>query len=426
MAFQSQVIIAGGGPTGLFLALRLVLRGIRVTVLEKDAVLHPAVRALGYFGPVHFALQRAGIFNEVQEKALFLTGFSWRKRAKQDGPNEKQWGDLIAAWNPWELSALEEGDCGCGLLCLGQDKLREIIMSKLIASDLAQVLLGHEVIGLSQGEHSATITTVDVSGAEKQFTAPFVIGADGGKSRMRNLMGLPLDGFTWPETIIASDIYVNFSPPKDGMATVYVIDPVDWAFICPLAEINYGGSNLYRCTFPMSPEECEPAVFDDCLKKKFERMFPGARPLKYELRRCQQYRSHQRQVPNYLVGRSILVGDAAHLNAPWGGLGLTTGLLDADSLADALNFVINDGKPLSILRSWADARHAVFKDFINPVSTANKLRCHDTNPDDPKSDPFLKAVMEQDSSALQEVNAGLDRMATDMADIVMGQSLSNL
>lgn len=314
MEFKPQVIIVGGGPTGFFLALRLSLLGIRVTVLEKDPILEPAVRALGYFGPTHFSLRRAGIFEEVVEKGVFHQEFSWRKMTKDVGPNEKGWGDLIAAWNPWEDSPLKQGDCGYGMVVLGQDKLREIILSRLHASELVEVLLGHEVVDISQDDNSATVTAIDAKGTRKQFTAAFVVGADGGKSQVRKLLGQPLNGFTWPEIIIATDVVVNFSPPKNQAPVIYLVDPDDWAFFCPLDKTTHEGPNLYRCTLPMLPEECEPGVFDECLKKKFERIFPGPRPLKYELRRCQQTRSHQRQVPRYVVGRGLLMGDAAHLN----------------------------------------------------------------------------------------------------------------
>jgi len=80
--------------------------------------------------------------------------------------------------------------------------------------------------------------------------------------------------------------------------------------------------------------------------------------------------------------------------------------------------VINHGRPLSVLQKWADARHTAFKDVVDPVSTANKKRCHDTDPEAPTSDPFLKLLIEKDVEELSATNKLFDTMATNMCDLV--------
>lgn len=75
---------------------------------------------------------------------------------------------------------------------------------------------------------------------------------------------------------------------------------------------------------------------------------------------------------------------------------MTTGLLDADSLADTFDLLYNQDEHSSILRMWADARRAVWRDIVNPMSAQNTQRVVHTDPDNPKADPFLKMVMEKD------------------------------
>lgn len=61
---------------------------------------------------------------------------------------------------------------------------------------------------------------------------------------------------------------------------------------------------------------------------------------------------------------------------PYGALGLNTGLLDADALADALTMIINESKPDVLLDIYSDERRKVFQTFVSPTSSANKLRLH--------------------------------------------------
>lgn len=315
MSFAPDIIIVGAGPTGLFLACRLIRLGKRVLVLEKDLVLQPAIRALGYYGPTQYALERAGIYEEARARGFFQTSFSWRKTTKQVADDEKDWGDLVASWNPWADSEMKPGDCGYGMLCMGQDKLRDLCLEKLRASpESAQVLLGHAVVDLQQDDTSATVTSVDTAGTRKVFKAYFVVGADGGKSTTRKLIGQTLDGYTWPQTMVAVDILTHTNPPKGDPPIVYILNEKITAFFSPLREIRHDGPNLYRFTLPMSPEQTEPDVFQHHLKEMIELLVPGKRPLQYEIHNAQPYRVHQRQVEKYIVGRTLLVGDAAHLN----------------------------------------------------------------------------------------------------------------
>jgi 2-polyprenyl-6-methoxyphenol hydroxylase-like FAD-dependent oxidoreductase len=58
-----------------------------------------------------------------------------------------------------------------------------------------------------------------------------------------------------------------------------------------------------------------------------------------------------------------------------GAMGLTTGILDSEAIADALELIIHEGKPLGTLDTYSDERRMVFQTFVDPVSTQNKLRC---------------------------------------------------
>ncbi|KFY16144.1 hypothetical protein V491_05431 [Pseudogymnoascus sp. VKM F-3775] len=419
MAFQPQVIVVGAGPCGCLLALRLIRQGIRVALFEQDEEIQPHFRALGYPGSTHAALEKAGIWEEVYEKGSIKTGFSWRKLARDVGPDgkEKAWGDLIVTWDPYVNSSLKEGDVGYGMLALPQNRFREIILPKILDSDLAKVYLGHTVVNIRQGSTSATVTAINAAGTEVQATGCFIVGADGGKSSIRKELGLHLEGFTWPHIVVAVDAHIDLPPPNDGPSSLYCVDPVDFAFFSIIEKPCKTGTNLWRCTLAMTEEESRTEVFDANLRLKMEKLVPGPRPLEYQLLRSQLYRLHQRSAATMKSGRCLLIGDAAHLTNPWGGLGLTTGILDADSLADALGFVINNGKPEAVLQAWSDARIDVFKNIVSPTATKNLLRCYEADPENPLLDPFFKMIHEN-SEELNSINQNYERMVTDMSQLV--------
>ncbi|KAH8703175.1 hypothetical protein BGW36DRAFT_261156, partial [Talaromyces proteolyticus] len=389
-----QVIVVGAGPCGCLLALRLIRLGIRVALFEQEEEIQPHFRALGYPGSTHAALQKAGIWEEANTKGFIKRGFSWRKVPQKAGldKNGKDWGDLIVTWDPYINSPLKDGDIGYGMLALPQNRFREIILPKIVNSDLAEVYLGHTVVNICQDAKSAIVTAVNTAGSEIQVKGSFVVGADGGKSVVRKKLGLHLEGFTWPHIVVAVDIRVDLQPPADGPSSIYYVDPIDWAFFSTIERPDGRLPNLWRCTLAMSEEESRSEVFDVTLTRKLEKLIPGSRPLDYQLLRAQPYRLHQRNTPTMKSGRCLLIGDAAHLTNPWGGLGLTTGILDADSLADAFEYVINQGRGEEILQAWSNARLDVFKEIVSPTATRNLLRCHEVDPSNPFSDQLFRMI----------------------------------
>lgn len=316
MDTSTQVIIVGGGPTGLFLALRLARSGIKTVVLEQEATFSPTPRALGYFGPSQFALQHAGIWEDVKERGYLLTGLSWRKMTTETSPGHREWGPLIASWDLTKNTPFKEGECGYGMTILGQDRLRQLLLSKLADYSLAQVYLGHTVLDVSQDEASATVTltSLDPQGQHRQFTGSYLVGADGAKSTVRKSLGLNLEGTTWPQVLIATDTWVDLPMPEDGFPFAYLVDPVDWALFSPIQQPCKNEPSYYRITVPMTAEESEPDVLERSLEEKLEKLVPGSRPLKCHVVRSQKYQIHQRIVPSMISGRCLLVGDAAHLN----------------------------------------------------------------------------------------------------------------
>lgn len=180
-----------------------------------------------------------------------------------------------------------------------------------------------------------------------------------------------------------------------------------------IARINNDG--LWRVSYGeidgLSDEQLK-----ERLPWKFSKMFPGPSPPDYKLDQFSPYRLNQRCASTFRKGRIMLAGDAAHLCNPFGGLGLTGGLLDAAAVSDAL-IGIHQGKAGdAVLDRYAEVRKKIFLDTVNPSSQSNKRRIHDSDPATVgERDPFLKTLREADGEQKQHIRANMT-LAVDMSE----------
>lgn len=115
---------------------------------------------------------------------------------------------------------------------------------------------------------------------------------------------------------------------------------------------------------------------------KYETMLPGhPKPGDYKLTNCMPYKIHQRCADKFRVGRFLIAADAAHLCNPFGGMGLTGGLVDTGNLADCLIGMAKGQTGEGILDRWDEVRREKWHKVINPVSSANIKRLNSVDPD---------------------------------------------
>ena len=132
---------------------------------------------------------------------------------------------------------------------------------------------------------------------------------------------------------------------------------------------------------------------------KYEVMLPGnPKPGDYKLTNISPYKIHQRCAEKFRVGRFLLVADAAHLCNPFGGLGLTGGMVDAGNLADCLIGLAEGIANDDILDKYDEIRRAMWHKIINPVSSDNILRMHSQDPEKAlENDEFLKMLVKAET-----------------------------
>ena len=312
---DAQVLVVGGGPVGTFLTLRLARAGIKVVLLETDQLPSSAPRAAVYTGPSVFELQRAGILDDVRALGLQNSDVCWRKAN----------GEIISGLNRDIFPSHPLNP-----VTLDQFRLETVILKHLEKYPHAKILWGHKVVGLTQSADFVTVTAETAEGTN-EFTANYVVGADGGKSTVRKLVDAKFKGFTWPFTIsmlnfylflsvVATNVYYPFR--ENGFwSAQFIVDPEHWALLCHL-----DCTGLWRVSYG-EKEGLTTEEYMERLPAKFEALFPGPKPIagKYELKNMSPYRIHQRCADSFRKGRVLLAGDAAHLCNPFGGMVLIEG-----------------------------------------------------------------------------------------------------
>ena len=177
-----------------------------------------------------------------------------------------------------------------------------------------------------------------------------------------------------------------------------------------------GKDNLYRITYGEIPgltleqlKERQPG--------KFKAMLPGnPDPDQYKIVNFSPYKVHQRLASSMRVGRFCLAADAAHLCNPFGGMGLTGGIVDIGGLYDCLAGIYDGVADDKILDLYSEVRRQKYNDIVNPVSTGNIIRLFGQDPDKAmETDEFLQWCKrtEEDEDFAREFQTGVNALKHD-------------
>ncbi|KAK0129202.1 hypothetical protein ONS95_001137 [Cadophora gregata] len=362
--WTTPVAVVGAGPVGLFTALRLAKAGIKVTVFESGSGIDQSPRAVAYFPAVLEEFSKAGILDEVVAAGEVNTeGCEWR-----DGN-----GGVI-----YELNA-PPNDPNF-VVCLSQPEFCSVVLEALLKTGNAEVLFNHSFKRLEQGNESVSYWIQDqANNGEVQGTCRYLVGTDGGRSTVRRSIGERLEGYTW-ESLQFIAVDFQYALKEHGWKPAsYIVDPVNWGIF-----VKRGKGKSWRFATGVKKQKSERTdTLDEAtinvVKDRLAHLLPGETS-NIVFERFAPYTIHQRCVGRYRVGNVLLAGDSAHLNNPVGGLGLTTGLLDAAHLSGALQQILLEAGSPDLLDIYSEKRRAIFRDLTDPLSTENALRLMSENP----------------------------------------------
>ena len=346
---ESSVVVAGGGVVGLTTALGLARAGVDVTVYEAgaatpvgtaDYVYHwsalPVFAALDVLGP----LERAGI---VAPRWAFFVPETGRQIVFDLGVLADE------VEHPYHLTVRRE-------------VVVEVLTAAVEAFPSGRVLRGRRVTGIA-GDPAGVAVRIDGPDGPGHVRAGWVIGADGAGSCVRRSLGLGMAGHTWPERLVSTTLGFDLSTFCEAPLQVWP-GAVQPAVAQLIEDGGPGGERLWRFAYPE-----QRTLPEDTIPGRMSAMFGAILPARADplVSDWSAYRMHERVVGTYRVGRTLLIGDAAHLTNPTSGLGMAAGLYDALSVVERLPAVIEGADP-GVLDDVADTRRRVFCDQVSPAS----------------------------------------------------------
>src|SRR5882757_6098776 len=315
MAVEERVLIAGAGPVGLVAAANLVRGGVPVTVLEAGSGLSEESRASTFHPPTLDMLDRLGAAQALIAQGMKAPQFQYR--SKQHGVLAQFDFDAIAdvTGHPYRVQA-------------EQSKLTRILLDQLQGQNDFELQFDAQVKGVSQTPSGVEVT-VERNGRTETRSGRYLVGADGASSSVRRSLGIAFDGFTWPERFLVVSTPFDFAPVIPGLVAVsYVTDPKRWHFLLQIP-------GLCRVMFPVAADETDAlALSGEFAQSLMATVVPGHQ--NYEIAHLTLYKVHQRVAKTFQHGRAFLMGDAAHINNPLGGMGMNGGIRDAINLTSRL------------------------------------------------------------------------------------------
>ncbi len=348
---EERVFIAGAGPVGLVAAANLVHRGVPVTVFEAGATLSEESRASTFHPPTLDMLEAFGVTAPLIAKGLKAPRFQYR--SKKHG--------LLAEF---DFSAIADATGNPYRVQCEQSKLTRILLDQLSRQPNFQIELGSAVQGVTQDRDSVEVS-IQRNGRDEHRRARWLIGADGARSDVRRSLGIAFEGFTWPERFLVVSTPFDFGKVIPGLVEVcYVADPQRWHFLLQIP-------GLCRVMFPVAAHESDELALSPAFAQSLmATIVPGLS--NYEIAHVTLYRVHQRVAAMFALARTFLVGDAAHINNPLGGMGMNGGIHDAINLTDRLAAVWHGQSGAAELERFDRQRRLVTLEYIETQSIENK------------------------------------------------------
>lgn len=343
MATDTQVLVVGAGPVGLFMAAELNRHGVACRVIDKND------------GPTHDTRAAA-----VQARTLeILESLGLADAFVQAGSISHAKAAYTSDFKLIKYLTFDELDSPFPFILQLPQSRTERLLAGYLARLGTQVERRVELVAFEQDEDGVRATLRSRDGAQETVNVSYLIGCDGAHSSVRHVLGVSFSGDDYPTDLISADIKVDWELPRDEQISFFAAEGMLTFF--PLPE---GRAAIVADVGPAQgdhPPPGAPALRD--IQEMFNARTPGgvlSDPI-WSVR----YRVHCRQAERYQAGRVFLVGDAAHICSNIGGQGMNTGMQDAYNLGWKLGLVLNGKSPASLLDSYHPERHQAGREMLS-------------------------------------------------------------
>ncbi|WP_207954613.1 FAD-dependent monooxygenase [Saccharopolyspora elongata] len=350
------MLIVGAGPVGLATAYVLGRHGIRSIVCDQYDGINPHPRAHVVNTRSMELLRSWGIYDGIIEDAVDLNcglSFVWKHTVAGE-----EFGRIDLADSPPEHVARRLGASPVTIGSCAQDRVQQRLLDAVYEQGMATVRFGTRVAGVEDLGASVAVA-VEICGETERLSADYVVAAEGAAGSIRHGLGIEVEGI--PEFGRQINVYFHADlsewADKDPALLFWVLNTA-----CPGVIIRMGG-NRWTFNFGFDPARETVADYTPARCVELIRSAVGAPDLEVDVRTIGTWILGASTARQYRKGRIFLAGDAAHQFPPTGGLGMNTGLVDADNLGWKLAAVIQEWAAEDLLDTYESERR--------PVAVAN-------------------------------------------------------
>jgi len=352
---HARVLIVGTGPAGIVTALELARHGVASLLLTAELQVSAGSRAIVFTRRSMEILQQVGVAQRVTENGLpWRFGNSYYRQQKV-----------------FRLEAPHDPDDRFfPMINIQQQYLEEYLLDACKAQPLIEVRWGNKVTQVQPQAQGVTVE-VDTPAGPYTQTADWLVAADGGRSGIRSALQLEMEGASYEGQFVIADIQIDLPLPTERLA---FFDP-SW---------NPGNTILmhreprgiwridYQLPAGESPEEAlQPQSLRARIDAQLEMIGLGGTPWKLDW--SSVYSARTLTLPDFVHGRVIFTGDAAHLLPIFGVRGANTAFQDAQSLGWHLAYVLKGLAGPQLLRNYSEERVGAAREIIDEAGKSTRF-----------------------------------------------------
>lgn len=354
-AQTAKVVICGAGPAGLVLALELARHGVPSVLLESELQVSEGSRAIVFTRRSMEILQQVGVADRITEG-----GLPWRY-----GNSYYRGQRVFRMENPHS-----ENDRFFPMINIQQQYLEQYLVEAIERQPLVEMRWGNRVTAVEQKGDTVRIK-VDTPEGPYTLVTDWLVAADGARSAIRSMLGLKMEGQSYEGQFVIADIRVDLPLPTERLA---FFDP-EW---------NPGNTvllhrephGIWRVDYQLPPgESAEDALKPEALHPRInaalEYIGHGGKP--WELDWASVYSARALTLPDYVHGRVLFTGDAAHMLPIFGVRGANTGFQDSQSLGWHLAYVAKGLFSPRALQNFSQERVGAAREIIDEAGKSTRF-----------------------------------------------------
>jgi 2-polyprenyl-6-methoxyphenol hydroxylase-like FAD-dependent oxidoreductase len=333
---ETDVLIVGAGPVGLFLANECARRGLHGRLVETRAGQSQHSKALAVFPRTMEIFDMAGLVGPFLEAANRVTSVA-----------------VVTHGRTLARMRFAPEESPYSFVAMVPQNVTEMLLATALQSRGGTIEYETTFVSAVQDGDGVTVT-LDRRGERLEIRAAFLVGCDGPHSAVRHFLGLPFTGAQYETTYMLADVETNDALPSDELQ----LCPSEAG---PVAVFPMSATRRRIIASVERPDGDAPSL--ELVQSVIAQR--GPRDLQARALHWSSYfHTHHRQVARLGIGRIFIAGDAAHIHSPFGGQGMNTGLHDVWNLAWKLDLVVRGRAHRALLETYSAERRPVIKSVI--------------------------------------------------------------